>query len=341
LEALRDTRSLFEGQVEAAAMQRTLLTNLVDLPKVPPAPSGSPPAPTDWKALMGTIGAGLVDVKRTEIEGQVKLREMDRKIAEVQGKLNAIAPSRDERTEVAVFVNAGADLEADLLVKYQVPSASWVALYDARLVTGAKAITPKLDLTRRAAIQQSTGEAWTNVALALSTTRPSVGASAPELRTMTVDYMPDAPPPAPVAAAPAAVGKLMRSRKSAADNGESLDDRADMATAMAAPAMLEARAVNAEVTQAPFQAVYGVPGRVSVAPTGETKRVQLTEDSIEPQLMVRTVPKLDAKAYLYAKLVLPKSSAILPVPLWGRAGCRCSRPVRSTSWGLAPTMRSG
>ena len=67
---------------------------------------------------------------------------------------------------------------------------------------------------------------------------------------------------------------------------------------------------------APFQVLFNIPGRQTIPDTGEVKRVQLSEESIEPQLLVRTVPKLDAKAYLYAKLVLPKTAvALLPGPV--------------------------
>ena len=69
---------------------------------------------------------------------------------------------------------------------------------------------------------------------------------------------------------------------------------------------------SATVIAAPFQALYAVPGRLTVPNTGEAKRVQLMEESIEPQLAVKTVPKEDAKAYLYAKLALPKGSPLLP-----------------------------
>lgn len=311
IEALKDQRALLEGQIQAAETQRTLLANLAELPKVPPPQLSNSP-PVDWKAVLGTIGTGTVDAKRLELEGQAKIREVDRQIKDLQGKLHAIAPNREERTEVAVYVNAGAALEADMVVKYQVPSASWTALYDARLATGSKTAAPKLELTRRAAISQTTGEAWTNVALALSTTRPSVGASAPELRTMSVDYVPDAPPPMP-ASAPVA-RSMMKSKGDAGAMADASVMEGVVAGGAAEPAMrLEAaRARNADVVQAPFQAIYGVPGRVTVSPTGETKRVQLMEETIEPSLLVRTVPRLDAKAYLYAKLVLPKSSALLP-----------------------------
>jgi uncharacterized protein (TIGR02231 family) len=68
----------------------------------------------------------------------------------------------------------------------------------------------------------------------------------------------------------------------------------------------------AEVVQAPFHALYAVPGRLTIPETGEAKRVQLGAESIEPQLTVRTVPKVDPKAYLYAKFNLSKGSPLLP-----------------------------
>ena len=311
IEALRDTRALFEGQVQAAETQRTLLTNLAELPKVPPVAQTGPQPAIDWKGILATIGAGYGEAKRNELEGQAKVRETDRRIKELEGKLAALAPGKEQRTEVSVFVTAEAPLEADMTIRYQVPSASWTAFYDARLATGSKTAAPKLDLTRRAAITQTTGESWTNVALSLSTTRPTVGASAPDLRTMSVDYVPDAPPPSAPVAAAAPMRRMMKADKSMGGIADEMD-AAGAAAAYSEPVMQEAKSRNADVVQAPFQAIYGVPGRASVPPTGETKRVQLMEEAIEPSLLVRTVPKLDAKAYLYAKLLLPKSSAILP-----------------------------
>jgi uncharacterized protein (TIGR02231 family) len=82
---------------------------------------------------------------------------------------------------------------------------------------------------------------------------------------------------------------------------------------MAAPMAEAVQQVEAAVVQAPFQALYTVPGSLSVPNTGEAKRVQLMTESMEAALNVRTVPKEDEKAYLYAKLVLPKTgSPVLP-----------------------------
>ncbi len=227
----------------------------------------------------------------------------------MEKKISELAPARIERTEVKVYVSAGAPLEADVTVRYQVPDASWVPLYDARLASGGKTAAPALELTRRASIQQASGESWDDVALTLSTTRPTAGASAPELRPMTVDFEPEFVPRPMASPAPASV-----SARSMADDGamaEAAGESAPEEPARKLKAVV--RQVNAEIMTAPFQALFAVPGRTTIANTGEAKRVQLQTDLIEPELAVKTTPKEDAKAYLYAKLMLPKtSSPMLP-----------------------------
>jgi uncharacterized protein (TIGR02231 family) len=49
-----------------------------------------------------------------------------------------------------------------------------------------------------------------------------------------------------------------------------------------------------------------------VPSTGEPKRVQIDTAELDPALMVRTVPKRDQKAYLYAKVTIARGSPILP-----------------------------
>ena len=310
LEVLRDTRAVFEGQIQAGETQRKLLESLSEMPRTETGRNDGGKAGIDWKGILAVIGSGWADAKKVELEANASIRETDRKIKDVEGKLAALAPAREERTEVAVMMTAPAPVEAELVIRYQVPGASWAALYDARLSTGTKSTAPKLDLTRRAAITQSTGEPWSNVTLSLSTTRPTAGSAAPELGPMTVDYVPDAPPPRPVASAPIPEAPAMAKRTLRMDRME----KAEGASSAEAPAAAAAAiaAVSADVAQSSFQAVFTVPGRTTVPPAGETKRVQLLEESIEPSLMVRSVPKLNQKAYLYAKLVLPKSAPILP-----------------------------
>jgi uncharacterized protein (TIGR02231 family) len=76
------------------------------------------------------------------------------------------------------------------------------------------------------------------------------------------------------------------------------------------PQQAEERFAKVE-TQA-FQAIYAIAGRVTVPATGEAKRVQIDEAQLDPALTVRTVPKRDQKAYLYAKVTVARGTPILP-----------------------------
>jgi uncharacterized protein (TIGR02231 family) len=306
IERLQDERGLLDGQIAAAEAQKKLIEQLTELPSRPPAPGpGGQAAREDWAQLLGLVATGMGQAQLTLVQTQTKTRELDRRIEDLKKKLAALAPAREERTEVKVLVSASAPLEAELAVRYQVPGASWSPLYDARLVTGSKSAPPKLELSRRASIMQRSGETWQDATVQLSTTRPGSGAAAPELSVATVDFEPERK----IVAAPAPPAAR------SASEAESAAGLADEDRRLKAAPRQEAAERAAEVAQAPFQAVFAIPGRVTVAGTGEAKRVFLQQDAIEPALAVRTVPKADAKAFLYAKLALPKGSPLLPGPV--------------------------
>ena len=304
IERAKDAGNILQAQVETAEQQKALIANLTELPKRPAPAAGQPAARDEWTGILSLIGSGMADAQRTILETRIKIRDNDLKIQDLQRKLTALAPAPEERTEVKVFVAAGAALEADLSVTYQVPGASWTSVYDARLATGTKTAAPKLTLTRRAAIQQRTGETWENVRLALSTTRPSASSAAPVIHPITVDFeenRPPPPPPRPMAAAPAS--------RSMAAGGAMMDEARRERVAEQAVTMQKAQEQQASVETAAFQAVFNTQGLLTIPNTGEAKRVFLQEDALDATLVVQTVPKLDTKAYLYAKVALPKTGA--------------------------------
>ncbi|MEQ1611118.1 MAG: mucoidy inhibitor MuiA family protein, partial [Hyphomicrobiaceae bacterium] len=205
IETLKDAKSVLNNQVQTAEAQKALITNLTTLPSRPAPATGAAAAGENWAQMLALIGTSMSDVHKVILETQIKMREIDRKIADLQKKWSETNPVQESHLEVKVFANAGAALDADLVIRYQVANAGWQPQYDARLATGNKTVAPKLSLTRRATITQRTGEAWENIALTLSTARPSASSAAPTLNSMTVDFQPERPPmPAPVAAAPPA-----------------------------------------------------------------------------------------------------------------------------------------
>lgn len=311
IERLRDERGLAQGQQDAAQTQKTLLSNLAELPgRAPQESPQSTVPPTDWTQILGLIASGMNDAQRSALDAEVKKRDLDRRIEDLEKKVSSLAPARVEQTEVKVHVLAEAALEADLTIRYQVRNAAWTPRYDARLQTGTKTAPPQLELTRRAEIKQRTGERWDNVALQLSTTRPTANAAAPELHTVTVDFEPERKPQLATAPPPPAMERA--ARPTGGMFKLDAEDAVGLAASAQAPEPVDIGEQNAAVTAAPFQAVFTVRNRLSVPATGEPKRVHLQENRMEPGLTVRTVPKVDAKAYLYAKLTLPEGSPLLP-----------------------------
>lgn len=317
IEELGDQKAVIEGEIAAHDAKIRLIENLAGLPAQPSPPGNVTGMPReDWPSLLALIGDSMTEAQSARLAANVKIREIDRRITDLQKGLEQLAPKRSERTEVKVTVVAGAALDADMVVRYQVPGASWQPFYDARLSTGSKTVEPSLELVRRASITQRTGEPWENVEVRLSTTRPKAGSSAPELQPITVDYRPEFKP-VPKVAAPAPEPMAEAADQSGYGGGAEQSFRSDAERharrVRSAPKVATER--QAEVEIAPFQALYRVPDRTSIPDTGETKRVQITQHSVAPQLLVKTVPKLDPTAYLYAKFKLPERTAMLSGPV--------------------------
>ena len=307
IESLEDLRTLAEAKVASTDAQRKLINNLTNLPNRPPPAAGAPVRDENWSDIIALIDTSLSGVARNRLEAESSVRELVRRIEDLRGKLAALAPTAEERTEVKVAVKAEQNVEADLTIRYQVPNASWTPSYDARLQTGTKTKPPSLILLRRATIEQRTGESWDNVAIQLSTTRPTAGTAAPELKTMTVDYP---PPPEPVAERP-----VPRQRRLGYSKDAAMPEAMDAPMAAAPAPAIEMRVASrsmANVEVAAFQATYAVMGRVNVANTGESKSLALMSDSYQPALLARTVPKRNDKAFLYAKIEVARGSPMLP-----------------------------
>ena len=74
----------------------------------------------------------------------------------------------------------------------------------------------------------------------------------------------------------------------------------------------DARAQQAQVEAGAFQAIYSILGRQTVANTGEPKRVQIDESDFPTTLVARTVPRVDQRAFVYAKITVPRATPWLP-----------------------------
>jgi uncharacterized protein (TIGR02231 family) len=208
-----------------------------------------------------------------------------------------------------VYVKASAPMETTLTLEYLVPSASWNAFYDAHLTTGDQddGAARKLSFTRYASISQTSGEDWENIALSLSTTKPGTATAAPDMAMLSVDFT-----GGPAGKVSSSFGNSLNQSQNGAPvilEKRSYFDEHNKKVRVKKVLLRGKSQSHRQIIASTFQAVYAIPGYATIKSTGEAKRLQITTDKMEPNLLVRTVPRLDHNAYLYAKFAMPKTSS--------------------------------
>jgi uncharacterized protein (TIGR02231 family) len=228
-----------------------------------------------------------------------------REIEAVRARLNQVQHGQQqERREIRVAVEAAAETDLDLEVIYAVWGASWEPSYDIRLAADGG-----VSLSYLAQVHQQTGEDWPAVQLALSTARPAVNATIPELQPWYIDIPRPKPPPmpmmamramAPAAAAPQAFG------------GADTEMMALMDEAPAAPPA--AKVAEATIESSGATVTYRVARPVAVPSDGSPHRSAVTMLDLGARLDYVTAPKIAAEAYLRARVT--NSSAFVLLPGW-------------------------
>jgi uncharacterized protein (TIGR02231 family) len=237
----------------------------------------------------------LALARRREI-GQ-KRRDLAREIESLQSQLSPRWDTK-ERITISVTVEATQETDLELDILYAVTNASWQPLYDVRLVENRVAVT------YLANVQQQTGEDWPAVSLSLSTARPAVSTTIPELRPWYVDiYRPPVMAPMPAAAPIYAPMRQAMSAGAAAPKQESAD--------YAAPPP-PAEIVEATVESTGAAVTYRVARPVAVPSDGSPHKTTVTTLDMEAQLDYVTVPKLAEEAYLRAKIKNTSALILLP-----------------------------
>jgi len=198
------------------------------------------------------------------------------------------------RTEVATRLA--------LEVSYQVRNAAWRPVYEARLDTA----NARLALRQEAVVTQSTGEDWSDVALTLSTARPSAGTQPPQLAPWRITLAP--PPPAPPPPRPTARMAAPASPAPAADAARGEDDRSQLAQRRDR----EAQAENAALVTVGFAVEYQIPGTATVRSDGSERRVRIAELPAEVTMTAQAIPRLDRRAFLRATFASPAQVPLLP-----------------------------
>lgn len=223
------------------------------------------------------------------------LKDLKDDVATARQALQALVPEVEDRAMLSVAINAATATEGMVEITYNIYEAGWLPVYDLKLDRASSA----MDIERGAFVSQSTGENWQDVALTLSTVRPSEqtqpGEVWPWLRRI---YDP----------------KQAIAKSSLNDDAE----LSDFARATAGAPMEEPVMVQAAANFDGLAVTYQYPGDVSVASGADRVRLALGALSTQVELSARAVPLSDPTAFLIAsftndtgELILPTSEAMV------------------------------
>jgi len=223
--------------------------------------------------------------------------DLQNKVTTVQNQLNELRGAGGKAFKtVTVRVAAAQAGSLDVSLAYTVPGASWVPSYDARVVSSERIV----QLDYFGLVRQGTGEDWKDVALTLSTARPSMGGAAPVLSVWNLDIWTAQPVRAEYDKkekamrfnAPAAAGAV--NMQTLTSNADSFGNAAEMKDAGFATATIEAGATSAS---------FKIAVNSSVASDNSPQKVPITSASLKAVPEYLTVPKRQAAAFLTSKVV--------------------------------------
>ena len=291
IERLQDQKVQAENQIAAADRQLAFIDATIEAAQVSGGKEGAAPTAQDWVTLWTQSNASSAQALGIKQRARVQIRELDRQIEQ----LYARSPDAQPRTipiSIAVEIEAAAAVKGEVEVKHFTRAASWGPVYDARLDTEAGQVT----LVRRAAIQQRTQEPWEDVALTLSTARPTGGTAAPQPRRRIAQLVPERPlQPQP------SFGQLLDSLSESRVEAESAVRAAPVpVVAAAAPLPVAAQVVSAAIRTQGEALVYDIPSKADIPGSGVVRQVLVGEEKFDGTVELRATPSQNKTAYLYA-----------------------------------------
>jgi uncharacterized protein (TIGR02231 family) len=132
-----------------------------------------------WAARMMAGRDAAWAVAEALVRTSRQVEKADEALADLRARRALLDdPGSEMGARVIVVVDGAPAGDATVALEYVVPSACWRPVHRARLTEGSSTVVA---FETGAAVWQHTGEDWKGVRLALSTERPSLGESPPEL----------------------------------------------------------------------------------------------------------------------------------------------------------------
>ncbi|KAK0488983.1 hypothetical protein IW261DRAFT_1442573 [Armillaria novae-zelandiae] len=259
--------------------------------------------PTNLSALVDNYDSAAEKLDNRVLTLEKELKNTEEAIRAEQLVLSSPPEANSllkQRVSVGVFAGAGGEVE--LILIYAVNRASWYAGYDVRVDMQTKE-TP-VTLIYKANIKQATGESWEDIPLTLETATPTYGLGVPTLSPWTISMYKPGPPP---------MMQSMLLSRSAAPSSRKRSMLVESDEEMSFDSLTRGMPyIGSTVTsKGNVSATYRVPGRVTIPAGGVEHTFTIVELNLDASMSWVSVPKVDTKTHLKAKITNASDYALL------------------------------
>ena len=264
------------------------------------------------------------------------LTELTEQATLARARLQAERPASGIRSRVAaVEVETERAGRLTLRLTYVSPGASWRPSYRATLDESGDVL-----LVAEGVVSQGTAEAWSSVELKLSSASPALGVEPPMLTPQLVQpWVPKVYASNPQVSEKMEVpGRHYQNVLTLAPGVQDFDGGGEPDVAGTRSTVSES-----EIARSAYDVSFRVPGRVDVSADGSDHRVVLRQETLAANLVHRTVPGLDDRAFLTAVTTSPKDYPLLagPVRVFSGGAYLGSFPLAETGPGVELTLPFG
>jgi uncharacterized protein (TIGR02231 family) len=236
-------------------------------------------------------------VRQLEQEQRVLMRRLQKLQAELK-QIKSTKPPQQYQAQIEVEVMSDGRFQPE--VSYVVSQAGWQPLYDIRLLpeNGRYA----LEINYLAQVTQRSGQAWSQVTLAVSTARPALNQRLPEIHPWFIrEYQPPQPRQLVRAAQPAPAAAKMEMMVAEASPEPQAVDESFVAETVAAEVQSEGTAVT-----------FRAPGHTDIPNDGSPHKTTLQQIRLEPKLDYLTIPKYSDAVFRRATVAYNQTGPLLP-----------------------------
>ncbi len=274
----------------------------------PAGAAGAAARPTldEWQKLFAYSEETLGKINAEQQKLDVDREPLQAKQTALEQQLNQLRGARGRQSKtITVRLSLTTAGQLDVALQYAVPSAGWTPSYDARLRSADRAV----ELSYFGIVRNGTGEDWNNVALTLSTARPSLGGGAPELRPWIADVA--RPSPAPFNND----GRRSNAPAEASSQVFTTRDGIVAGPPPSAPAKTEAGVLTADVESGVTSATFKIPVNVSVPGNNTSQKVAINSGRLAATLQFQSTPKMLEAAFLNANATNTTDYPLLAGPM--------------------------